>query len=236
MTCPGGVVRVLQSLQGACCSAGMPHCMPWWPILQGGQGNGCPWDGVGRACGGAVHWEVLTLQQVQGQQQQQGNVHHQVLQNLQGMPCHAGHNFSVGTGQGCRAAGCPHHAPIWGNLHREDGQFGLQLQKFQKILQSRNAYKTRGFRANCTLQGQDNLGKVGKVGELSATLCTASLRWCDNDLQRSSVRIIDPRHQPLGQASKGRSDQGRTVHCTSAPATRSTAPATPMQALQGFGL
>ena len=199
--CPGGVVRVLQLLQGACCSAVMPHCIQQWPVLQQGQGNGCPWAGVGRACGETVHWEVLPQQQVQGQQQQQGNGHHQVLQNLQGMPCHAGHNFSVGTGQGCRGTGCPSHAPIQGNLHRQRGQFGENLQKNEKSLQSRNAYKTRGFRAYCTMQGQDNLGKVGKVGELCGTLCTAPLRWCDNDLQRASVRLTESRHQPLGQAS-----------------------------------
>jgi len=228
----------------------MPHCSMQWPVLPTNspmvKGTVAHGMGSGVRAGGEVHWQVLShehlqqkdnvQQQQQSQQQQQVNGHHQVLQNLQGMPCHAGHSFSVGTGQGCRGAACPSHSPIRGNLHRQDGYFGLQLQNSQKKLQTQKAYETRGFRAYCTVQGQDNLGKVGKVGELSVRLCTAPLRWCDNNLQRSSVRLIESRHQPLGQASKGRSDQGRTVHCTSASATRSTASATPMQALQGFGL
>lgn len=160
--------------------------------------------GSGVRAGGTVHWQVLPQQQVQGQQQQQGNGDHQVQQNLQGMPCHAGHNFSVGTGQGCRAAGCPSHALIRGNLHREHGQFGQNLQKNEKNLQSRNAYKTRGFRANCTVQGEDNLGKVGKVGEMCGTLCTAPPRWCDNDLQRSSVDDwIRPDRRTAGSNREG---------------------------------
>ena len=167
----------MQGCPIACCSEG--YCRVGKGTVDHGPGSGV-------RAGGTVHWQVLPQQQVQGQQQQQGNGQGQVLQNLQGMPCHAGHNFSVGTGQGCRGAGCPSHAPIQGNLHRQDGQFGQNLQKNKKNLQSRNAYKTRGFRADCTVQSQDNLGKVGKVGEMCGMLCTAPLR-CDNDLQRSGV-------------------------------------------------